>query len=465
MQRAAMGVCLLLLWTHCKSSPSGGALPPASAKPSKATTAAPSLDASHQWAAWRGPQGTGVAPHGTPPVRWAEGQNIRWKAALPGLGHSTPIVWGDRIYLTTAIPHGEALASGGRHADGAHDNMPAYQRQRFAVLAIDRKDGSVAWQTTLRDEQPHEGTHRTGSWASASAVTDGKRVYAFFGSRGLFALDLAGSVLWRVDFGPMQTKHAHGEGSSPALFGDTIVVNWDHDGEDALVAFDTATGGGRWRTPRDEVTSWSSPLIVDLGETQQVIVSATGRVRGYDLATGKLIWECGGMSGNVVATPVHADGVVYVASSYEKRAMLAIRLADARGDITGTPAVVWSRRHDTPYVSSPVLVDGTLCFLRHLSGMLTCVDARTGSTLHGPRKLSGLRRVFASPAAADGRIYVPSREGLTAVLQGTEPFELLAVNRLDDTFTASPALVGSKIYLRGEKHLYAIARSRDSKIP
>lgn len=422
---------------------------------------APTLDPLDQWPQWRGPLATGVAPRGNPPVEWAEDKNVRWKVALPGDGHSTPIVWGDRVFLTTAIPHGGAVPAD-EHADadhdpGAHDNVPPTRRQQFVVLAIDRRDGAVVWQRTVRDERPHESTHVTGTWASASAVTDGERVYAFFGSRGLYALDLDGKVLWERDFGDMRTRHEHGEGSSPALHGDTLVVNWDHQGDSFIVALDKRTGEERWRTARDEITSWSTPLIVEHGGRAQVVVSATKRVRAYDLATGEELWQVAGLSRNVVASPVAADGLVFAGAAYDWEAMLAVRLDAARGDVTGTEAVAWTRDRDAPYVPSLLLDGGALCFLKHNQGFLICVAAKTGAPLFGPRRLPGVYNVFASPVAAAGRIYVVDRTGTTVVLQRDARYELLARNRLDDVFSASPAIAGDELFLRGQRHLYCLA--------
>ncbi|MEM7350670.1 MAG: PQQ-binding-like beta-propeller repeat protein [Acidobacteriota bacterium] len=416
------------------------------------------LDPLEQWPQWRGPLATGVAPRADPPIVWSESKNVRWKVELPGKGHSTPIVWDDRIFLTSAIPHGERLPAPEPHDHGAHDNVAPSQKQRFVVFALDRNDGSVLWQRTVRDEQPHEATHTTGTWASNSALTDGEHVFASFGSRGLFALDLAGKVIWEKDLGDMKTRHEHGEGSSPALHGDTLIVNWDHQGDSFVVALDKRNGKERWRVARDEITSWSTPLIVEHGGKPQVVISATKRVRSYDLATGKVVWEAGGLSRNVVASPVAADGMVYAGNSYDWQAMLAIRLDKAKGDITDTDAIVWKRDRDTPYVPSPVLYDDLLCFLKHSHGILTCVEAKTGEARLGPIRVEQVRNVFASPVAADDRLYITSREGTTAVIQLGVQFEMLTVNQLDDAFSASPAVVGDEILLRGEKYLYSLAR-------
>jgi outer membrane protein assembly factor BamB len=414
------------------------------------------------WPQWRGPLSTGAAAEGSPPVFWSEESNVAWKVAVPGKGLSSPIVHGGRVYVTTAEAVGGPLAapSDDAHDDGAHDNVVPDHKMRFDVLAYDSDDGSLVWRTTVRTEQPHEGAHVTGSWASPSAVTDGERLYASFGSRGLYALDLEGKVLWERDLGDMRVRHAHGEGSSPALWGDTLVVNWDHQGDSFLVALDSATGKTKWKTMREEITSWSSPLIVRDGERVQVVVAATDRVRGYDLADGKQIWECAGLSRNVVATPVAAGGLVIVANSYDWQKMIAIRLDGARGDITGTASVVWERDRDTPYVPSPVVYEGRLYFLKHLQGFLTAVEAATGKTLFGPVRLGRVRNVFASPVVAAGRIYIPSRDGATLVAMAGTVFEALAVNQLDDSFSASPAVAGDALFLRGDRYLYKIAADK-----
>ena len=211
------------------------------------------------WAQWRGPLDTGVAPRADPPVEWSESRNIRWKIPLPGEGHSSPIVWGDRIYLTAAIPHGQPVAPATGVRPGDHDNILKVRPMKFVVLAVDRATGKIIWQTTVRDSIPHESRHDTGSYASASPITDGKHIYAFFGSNGLYALNREGKVIWSRDLGDMHTKHGHGEGASPALHGDSLVVNWDHEGPSFITSFDTSTGEQRWSQKRDEPTSWSSP--------------------------------------------------------------------------------------------------------------------------------------------------------------------------------------------------------------
>ncbi len=409
------------------------------------------------WPQWRGPLGTGVAPRAEPPVEWSETKNIRWKVALPGKGHSTPIVWGDRVFVTTAVPYGDKLEPKYSGRPGEHDNLPVSQHHEFVVLALNRRDGTIVWQNSVGKALPHEGGHYTASLASASPVTDGEQVFAFFGSYGLYCLDMEGKVLWKTDLGDMHSKHGHGEGSSPALYGDTLVVNWDHEEQSFLVAFDKRTGAVRWRVARDEVTSWATPIVVLHNGKPQLIVSGTERVRGYDLATGKVVWECGGLSANIVASPVAADGMVIAGSSYEKRAMLAIRLDGANGDITGTNHVAWTRITGTPYVPSPLLYGDAIYFLRHYQGILSRVNIKTGTDDGGPFRLGALGDIYASPVAAANRIYVTSREGTTLAISHSANPEVLAVSQLNDTFSASAALVGSELFLRGERYLYCIA--------
>ena len=388
------------------------------------------------WPQWRGPLGSGEGPGATPPVRWGPSMNLAWKTALPGTGKSSPILWGDQILLTTAIPDGSA--------------------QQFAVLALNRKDGSERWRTVVRTETPHEGTHRDGSYAGGSALTDGQRVYAFFGSRGLYALDLEGRLVWEKQLGRMQTRLGFGEGSSPALHGGTLVVNWDHEGEDFIVALDAATGQERWRRGRDEPTTWTTPHIIADGVKPQVVVGGTNRTVSYDLASGDEVWSAPGLTANVIPTPVSGNGMLFATSGFRGSALLAVRVRDARGTVSGPPALAWSYDRDTPYVPSPLLYDGKLYFLKSNSGILTCLDAATG-TVHYTERLEDVPNVYASPVAADGRVYVVGRDGTTAVLAAGPKPEVLATNRLDEPMDASPALVDREIYLRGTRHLYRVS--------
>lgn len=416
------------------------------------------------WPQWRGPLATGAAPHADPPVEWSEERNVAWKREIPGKGSSTPVVWGDRIFVLTAIPTGEPLGGTGSPRAADQDRGPPGitpdRVQDFSILAIHRDDGRILWRRTLRQQLPHEGTHPTGTWASASPVTDGRRVWAFFGSHGLYCLDMVGKLLWEKDLGDMRTRRAFGEGSSPALFDGKIVVNWDHEGQSFIVVLDAASGREIWRRERDEITSWSTPLIVEHGGRRQVITSATRRVRSYDLDQGELLWESAGMTVNTIPSPVAGDGLVIVTSGFRGNALLAIRLDGASGDLTDSRAIVWRLDRDTPYTPSPLLYDGTLYLLKSNDGIVSSFDAATGERHFGPVRLPEIANVYASPAGAAGRVYIAGREGTTVVLRHGEDFEVLAVNRLGDGFDASPVLVDSELYLRGRRALYRISRPR-----
>lgn len=415
-------------------------------------------DLRHQWPQWRGPLANGVAPFAEPPVTWSETNHVRWKVALPGRGHSSPIVTGDRVYVQVAAPMGEAQTPVLDAAPGVHDSVPVTHRHRYSVMALNRADGRILWQRTVREEWPHEGGHSTGSPASQSPVTDGSRVYAFFGSRGLYCLDPLGEIQWTADLGRMQTLHAHGEGSSPVLHGDILLVNWDHEGESFLHAFDARTGAVRWKVPRDEKTSWSTPLIIERPDGAQVVVSATRRVRGYELTSGRTLWECGGLTDNVVSSPVAWGDFVIAGNSYYRQAMVAIRLTGAAGDITDGPNVAWRLGRLTPYVSSPLLYGDTLYFLRHNQNVLSRLDPGTGRPRGEPLRLDGLKDfIFASPVGAAGRVYVAGRDGVTVVLSHDAENRTLAVNHLGDSFSASPALADRELYLRGERFLYCLS--------
>ena len=414
--------------------------------------------AQNEWPQWRGPTGNGVAPNTTPPTTWSSSENIAWKTAIPGRGHSTPIVWGDQIFLTTAIPVGQRLPPKMSGRPGAHDNVAVDSAHQFVVIALSRDDGSIRWSNPVHQVVPHEGGHYTASLASASPVTDGERVYAFFGSHGLYCLDVAGKLLWGKQLGKMHTKHGHGEGSSPAVHGDTLIVNWDHEEQSFLLALDKKNGEEKWRRSRDEVTSWSSPLIVEVEGRPQAVICGTERVRAYNLESGEVIWQCGGLSANIVATPVSEDGIVYVGSSYEKRALMAINMVGARGDLTGTDRVLWLRSRGTPYVPSPLLYDGGLYFLTHYQNVVTRIEARSGVDSPGAMRLGDLGNIYASPVAAGGHVFVTDLQGTTMVIAAGPIPRKVSVNRLDEKVSASLAFAGSRILIRGESHLFCIAR-------
>ena len=445
-----------------------GCVPPAGAQ---------STDAERYWGQWRGPEANGVARHADPPLAWSETDNVAWKVEVPGRGTASPIVWGDKVFLLTAVPFGDSVplaapevsrrqppperrgrgaGRGGRRGRRGAQEVRAH---RFTVLAFDRETGDLAWERVAREALPHEGYQQpNGSYASGSAVTDGERLYAFFGSWGLYAYDLDGELLWEVDLGDRFMRNAFGEGTTPALHGDTLVVTWDHIGGQSFVAaLDARTGEERWRSNRDEIDTWATPLVVEHGGRTQVITPAMNQVYAYDLETGQTVWRSRGTTMNAIPSPVHAGGMVYVTSGYRGNNLQAIRLADARGDIADTGAIVWQLDRDTPYVPSPLLYDDALYLLKSNDGILSAFDPLTGEPHYALQRLQGVPNVFASPVGAAGRVYITGRDGATQVIRQGPRYEVLAVNRLDDGFDASPALVDDELYLRGYRHLYKIA--------
>ena len=404
------------------------------------------------WPSWRGPDATGVAPKAKPPAEWSEEKNVRWKVEIPGRGSSSPVVWGDRVEVLTAAPAGVELAAS--HDSRARQLTP----HRMMVLALDRKTGKTVWERTAREEQPHEGYHQQfGTWASASAVTDGEVLIASFESRGIYAYDMNGKQLWTVDLGDKKMRNEFGEGSTPALHKDRVVLVWDHQGESFIAALDKKTGKELWRQKRQEIDSWATPLVVESGGKAQVVTGAMNRIRSYDLQSGELVWETAGLTMNPIPSPVAADGIVYLMSGFRGNSLKAIRLAEAKGDITGTPAILWSFDRDTPYVPSPLLYDGVLYFLEGNTGVLSAFDAKTGKPHYQVQRIEGVPNVFASPVGADGKVFVLGQDGSTAVIKHGPAFELIGVNKLEDRFDASPALVDGEIYLRGYKYLYCVA--------
>ena len=417
----------------------------------------PTSESERYWPLWRGPLATGEAPHGDPPVHWDEKTNIRWKVPLPGLGHATPVIWGDRIFVLTAVPADGTELNRRNLIGRIRGTLSRMNVFRYEVLAINRTDGSLLWRRIARVESPHEGRHEDGSWASCSPVTDGEHVIASFGSRGFYCYDMEGILQWEKDFGDMRIRYSWGEGSSPALDGDRLIVTWDHVGKSFIVVLNKSTGNEIWRANRNDGTSWATPVVIEHNGKKQVVVSAIRRVRSYDLESGAVLWETRGMTANPIPSPVAADGIVYVMGGYRESVLQAISLAKARGDAAASNAIVWDHYQDTPYVPSPLLYNGILYFLKSNRNILSCFNARTGEPYYTRQRLDGISGVYASPVAAQGRVYLAGRNGVILVIKHGPRFEVLAQNVLNDRFDASPAIVGQELYLRGHKYLYCIA--------
>lgn len=421
------------------------------------TQAQDKSDFTANWPEWRGLYNTGAVTGGNTPVEFSETKNIKWKTEIPGKGHATPIVWGNQIIVQTAVAtdkkveKSEAPATENRMAPSQTDLI-----HQFTVISVDKSTGKINWKTVVREELPVERTHELGSWASNSPVTDGENIYAYFGSRGLYCLDFKGNVKWERDFGQMEVVASFGEGSSPAVYKDKVFVQWDHQKKSYLYALNKKTGKEAWTAEREEITSWATPLVVEVNGKAQLITSATNKVRSYDAETGQIIWECMGMTKNVIPNPMYADGILYLMSGFRGNAIKAIDLAKASGDITGTATILWEYNQDAPYTPSPVLMDGKLYFLKGNNGIMTCVNAKDGKVIYSNQKLDGITNIFSSPTGNKDKIYVAAK-GLVEVIKAGGEFSILSKNTLDDTFHASPVIVDNDLFLRGFKYLYCIS--------
>lgn len=413
------------------------------------------------WPTWRGPNSDGVAVKGDPPIEWSETQNIKWKVAVPGSGDCTPVIWGDKIFIQTAIPMAEG-------AEALRPDPPEIEREiftkkpktayQFIVMCLDRNTGKTLWQKTVREEYPHEGFHPSGGLSSYSPVTDGKHVWFSFGSRGLHCFDVDGNHKWSSDLILMYSFRGFGEGSSPTLVGDSIIVVADHEGDSVIFSFDKNTGEKLWEKARDEGTSWATPLPVEINGRMEVVTSGTNFIRSYDVKTGDLVWECSGLTKLAIPSPVFYEGKVICTTGYQDPVMMAIRLG-GKGDLTTSDAVTWTVDEGTPYISSPLLYNDRIYTFDNLKANLSCYDAGTGRAIFVKERLAGLKQIYASAVGAAGRIYVIDRKGTAIVLKQSDSVEILATNTLDDEFDASPVIVGDELYLMGAEYLYCIAKS------
>jgi outer membrane protein assembly factor BamB len=413
---------------------------------------------SGNWPAWRGVHNTGATSGGNTPSEFSETNNVKWKLEIPGKGHATPIVWGNQIIIQTAVATDkkpEKNVAADTTAIPVKSGPTEFIHQ-FKVISIDKNSGKISWQTVVKEELPLERTHELGSWASNSPCTDGENIYAFFGSRGLFCLDFKGNVKWQRNFGQMDIVASFGEGSSPAIYKDKLFIQWDHQGKSVMFAVNKNTGEDAWKVERTEITSWATPLVVEVGGQAQVITSATNKVRSYNADNGNLIWECTGMTRNVIPNPVFADGILYLMSGFRGNSLKAIDLASAKGDITGSKTILWEYNQDTPYTPSPLLMDGKLYFLKGNNGILTCLNGIDGKVIYSNQKLDGISSIFSSPTGNNGKIYIAG-QGVVDVVKAGNDFALLSKNSLDDTFHASPVIVGNDLFLRGFKYLYCIS--------
>jgi outer membrane protein assembly factor BamB len=414
------------------------------------------------WPQWRGLDGQGVSEEKGLPDEWSSTKNVKWKTPISGRGHSSPIVWGKRIFLTTALD-GETVP--GRTAGVTHklldgtdfvhpDAVGADLKHTFKVICLERDTGKILWERVAYEGPVHDSRHKKASFASSTPATDGKYVFAFFGSEGLYAFDYNGKLIWKQDLGKLGTASV-GYGVSPILYGNLVIMQCDESGGKSFIAaFNKKTGKEVWRAPRKVDVTWSTPVLVHAGKRTEIVAAAAEAIIAYDPLTGKELWRHKGLESNAVPTPVVANDLVVVTSGYPTKIALALK-AGGSGDVTGTPKLVWSYNKGTAYVPSPIIY-GEYVYLMTGNGTVTCLDVWSGKVAYEGARVPKPTTFMASPVAYEGKILLTSEEGDTFMLKAGPKHEVLRTNSLGEPVYASPAIADGSIFIRGEKNIYAI---------
>lgn len=411
------------------------------------------------WPAWRGPSGQGISDEKNLPKDWSATKNIKWKTPIAGRGHSSPIVWGNKVFLTTAV-EGETVpgARAVTHIDEGKeylhpDSVGADRKHTFKVICLNRDTGKILWEQTAFTGTPYDNRHRKASFASSTPVTDGKYVYAFFGTEGIFAYDLNGKLAWKANVGKLGT-FGMGVGTSPILYENLVIVQGDEDSGAGsfIVGLDKKTGAEVWRTPRKVQASWATPLLINNGKQAQIITVGNEFVISYDPANGKELWRHKGVESNAIPSPVANNEMVFISAGFPAKIAMAINLGSS-GDVTDT--VVWKYAKGTAYVPSPILY-GDYLYLTTDRGILTCLDAKTGEVKYEGGRIPVPTTFTASPIAYDGLILLTSEDGDTFMVKAGPKHEVLGTNSVGEPVYASPAVADGKIFIRGEKNLYCI---------
>jgi outer membrane protein assembly factor BamB len=393
------------------------------------------------WGHWRGVNGNSVAANANPPTEFGPSKNLKWKVAIPGRGSGSPVVWDQQVFAVTAVP-------------GTKGNNSL----QFQIHCYDRATGKPLWMKTAIEQVPPDATHPTNGYASASPCTDGKHVYAHFGSQGLYCYTMQGELVWERKFGTMRTRRSFGEGSSPTLVDEMIIVPWDHENGSKLFAVNNKTGELIWEVNRDEPTCWATPLIAtDASGRKQIVMNGQTAARGYDLKTGKELWQCSGQTQRPCASAVAAQGIAYVASGFQGSFVGAFDMSGA-GNLKGTKSVKWTHDRNTPDVASPALSDNRLYYFKEKSGLLTCVDAASGKEHYSAARIDGVSNTYASPVVAGGYVFLTDRKGTIAVIKDSPKLEIVAKNSVDEGVDATPAFADNDLFVRGENTLFCFSK-------
>jgi outer membrane protein assembly factor BamB len=411
------------------------------------------------WPQWRGPSGQGTSAEKNLPVDWSPTKNIKWKTAIAGRGHSSPIVWGNKIFLTTAVegaivPGAKAVTHIDDGKEYVHpDSVGADHKHSFKVICVDRDTGKILWEQTAFEGTPYDNRHRKASYAASTPTTDGHYVYAFFGTEGLFAYDLNGKLAWQANLGKLGT-YGMGVGTSPILFKNLLILQCDEEAGAAsfIVALDKTSGKEVWRTPRKVQAGWATPLLVTAANHAEIITTGNEAVIAYDPATGKELWRHKGVESNAIPSPVANSEMVFISAGFPAKIAMAIKLG-ASGDLKDS--VVWQYAKGTAYVPSPILY-GDYLYLTTDRGILTCLDARTGEVKYEGGRVPVPATFTASPVAFDGKILLTSEDGDTFIVKAGPKHEIVGTSSVGEPVYASPAVADGRIIIRGERNLFAI---------
>ncbi|MEX2272354.1 MAG: PQQ-binding-like beta-propeller repeat protein [Vicinamibacterales bacterium] len=416
------------------------------------------------WPSFRGASATGVADGQNLPVTWhvATGEGIRWKREIPGLAHSSPIAWNDRVFVTSAVSaRADATFRPGLYGEGTASEDRSVHK--WIVMALDAKTGRTIWQQVAFEGEPKEKRHIKSTYASSTPATDGRVVVAFFGSQGLYAYSLDGKLLWKKDLGRIDVgaydipSYEWGTASSPVLHDGRVIVQVDTSNDDYLLSLDAATGREIWRTARQELPSWGTPTIVKVPGRTEIVTNSSNFVYGYDFLTGKELWRLGGSSQITAPTPIFTPDAIIIASGRRPTAPILAVKPGASGDITGTASVLWQKLQRGPYMPTPVIYGEQLYVLGN-GGVFDSYNYRTGAEVYRSRLLHKGSGFSASPVISDGRLYASSEDGDIFVVKTGPAFEVLAQNAMGEPLMATPAIAGQTMFVRGQRTLFAIGK-------
>lgn len=414
------------------------------------------------WPQWRGPASMGISTETDLATEWSATKNVKWKTPISGRGHSSPIVWGKKIFLTTSIegpivPGAKAPMHMDEGKEYKHpDSVGADHSYTLKVICLDRDTGSILWEKTAYEGTVYDDRHRKNTYASATPATDGKLVYAFFGSEGLYAYDFDGKLAWKANPGKVGL-FGMGQGTSPTLNESLVIVQCDEEAgaNSFIAAYDKKSGKEVWRTPRKVQASWTTPIVIRNAKRAELITSGNEAIISYDPMTGKELWRTKGVESNAIATPVANNEIVYIAAGFPAKIAVAIRLG-ATGNLKDSD-IAWKYTKGTAYVPSPILY-GDYLYLMTDRGIITCLNAKTGAIVYEGGRVPIPATFTASPVAFDNKLLLVSEDGDTFIIKAGPKHEVLGTNSLDEPVYASPAIADGKIFLRGEKNLYCIAK-------